>query len=71
MRRCRFDLRRGGLQIEQCPPARRARDIIRLENPRTGRLENIVTQPQGLPRRFLALYEDRVADSVAKQRHRI
>ena len=68
MQRRRFDLRGGRLQIEQCPPARWTRDVIGLENPRAGRLQYIIREPQRLPRRFLALHQNRVANSIAKQR---
>ena len=60
-----FDFRRRGLQIEQRPSARRARDIISFEDSRAGCLQNVVGQSERLSRRFLALHQNRVADAVA------
>ena len=63
-----FDPRGRGLQIEERPSTGRAGDIVGLENPGAGRLQNIVAQAQGLTRRFLALDQNGVADSVAEER---
>ena len=64
----RLDPRGRGLQIEQGPAARWTGHVISFENSRTGRLQNVVAQTQGLSRRFLALHQNSVADSVAEQR---
>ena len=68
MRRRRFNFRGRRLQIEQGPPARRARDVIRFENPRPGSLENVVAQSQGLSGRVFPLHHNRVPDSITQQR---
>ena len=68
MRRRRFDPRRRGLKIEQGSATRGTRDVIRLKNPRAGRLQNVVTQTQRLPRCFLPLNQNRVTNSVAQKR---
>ena len=60
-----FDFGRCGLQIEERPSARRARDIVCLENSRAGCLQDVVGQTKRLSRSFLALHQDRVADAVA------
>src|SRR5437588_4731662 len=67
MRSRGFDSRRRRLEIKQRPAARWARDVIGFKNARAGGLENVIAQAQRLPRRFLALDENRVADSIAKQ----
>src|SRR5437763_16668518 len=56
------------LQIEQGAAATRTGYIVSFENARTGRLQNVVTQTQRLARRFFTLHQDRIANSIAKQR---
>ena len=63
-----FNFRGRGLQIEQRSSAGWAGHIISFENPRAGRLQNVVGQTERLSRRFLALNQNRVADAVAEQR---
>ena len=55
-------------RLNKVRPQLRAGDVIGLENARAGRLQNVVTQTQRLPGRFFALDQNRVADSIAKQR---
>ena len=63
-----LDARRHRLQIEQCPPATRARHIIGLERAATRRLQNVVSQPQRLPAAGLATNQNRVANPIRQQR---
>ena len=67
VQRRRFDLGRGGLQVEQRAPARWACYVIGFKNARTCSLKHVIRQAQRLPGCLLALHQDRIANSVAKQ----
>ena len=56
------------MQIEQGAATTGAGDIVGLENARPSRLQNVVTQTQRLSGRFFALHQDRIANSITKQR---
>ena len=64
----RFDSGRCRLQVEQGATTTGAGDVVGLENAGTGRLQNVVTQAQRLSGGLFALHENRVANSVAKER---
>jgi hypothetical protein len=64
----RFDSGGRSLQIEQGAATTGAGDIVGLENARTSRLQNVVAQTQRLSGRFFALHQNRVANSITKQR---
>ena len=68
MLRARLDARGDGLQIEQRPPAARARDVIGLEAAATGGLQNIISQPQRLSAARFAANQNRIANAVRQQR---
>ena len=63
-----LDPARGGLKIEQGSAARRTRDVIGLEDPAAGRLQNVVSKTQRLSGRLFSLHQDRVTDTIANQR---
>ena len=65
---CRFNFGGRGLQVEQGAAATGASHVVGFENPRARCLQDVVAQSQRLSRRFLALHEDRVADSITKER---
>ena len=44
MFRARLDARGDGLQVKQCAPATRTRDVISLERAATGGLKNVVSE---------------------------
>src|SRR6516225_5711685 len=62
-----FNSRRGCLEIKQGSSAGGTRYVIGLENACTCCLEDVVGQTEGLTGRFLALNQDRITYTVAKQ----
>ena len=62
-----LDAGRRLLEVEERPTARGAGNVVRLENPDTGRLEDIVGESQGLTRGLLGSQEHRITNPVAEQ----
>jgi hypothetical protein len=68
MYRRRFNPRGRRLEIEERATARWTRDVVGLENPRAGGLQDIVAETQRLARRLFPLHENGIADAIAKER---
>src|SRR5256884_1736862 len=62
-----FDARGDGLEIEQRSTARWTGDVIGFETATTSGLQNVIRQPQRLPRARLAANQNRVANAVREQ----